>query len=91
MSSPSFGYHTGSFTGAAALITIATCPFPPKSVRFIGTSDATGLKTDKMPGDEYVSNSGADTGVTLTNTGFTVASGADVNATGETVYYECLG
>lgn len=87
--------YNGSFVGAAALITIATCPFQPKVIRLFAASGGTieqGYKSEEMTGDAYLSTStGVDAGVTITSTGFTVANGADINVAAGTVYFECEG
>lgn len=95
MSSPSFNHYHGSVKGAAALITVGTCPFKPRSVKFwvdnAGTLEV-GYKSDEMAGDAYLSTStGTDAGVTLTSTGFTIANGADVNVAGANIHFEVLG
>lgn len=92
MGSGAVKVHQGSFTGAAAVITVATCPFQPRTIKFWATGGVWGVKVADqvgMDGDNYLSNSAADAGVTITASGFTVASGADVNVSGQTVYYEC--
>lgn len=85
----------GSFIGAAALITVSKCPFQPRSIEFWADGGAAleqGYKHESMSGDAYLSTStGTDAGVTITSTGFTVASGADVNVAATTVYYRCRG
>jgi hypothetical protein len=82
----------GTFTGAAADIDIEKCPFAPRVVKFKTAGGVWGLKVDGeegMDGDNYLSSAGADTGVTLTANGFTVANGANVNSAGNPVYFEC--
>ena len=84
-------FHS-TFTGAAADITIEKVPFKPRVVKFKTLGGVWGLKVDGeegMDGDAYVSSSGVDAGVTLTDNGFVVANGADVNSAGNPVYYEC--
>jgi len=92
MSSPSNNKFWGTFTGAAAIITVAKCPFRPRVIKFWATGGVWGVKIDGEEGhddDNYLSSTAADAGVTITASGFTVASGADVNVSGELVYYEC--
>lgn len=95
MASPSLNHYYGKVIGAAAEITVATCPFKPRTVRFVVDSGATieiGYKTDQMSGDAYLSTStGTDAGVTLTDTGFTLANGADVNVADAEICYEIFG
>jgi hypothetical protein len=94
MSSPSFNVFHGTFTGAAATITVAKVPFRPRAIKFWFTGGGTGIKVDGeegMDGANYLSNTGADVGVTITDNGFTVASGADVNSSGNPVTYEVIG
>lgn len=82
----------GSFLGAAADVTIETCPFRPRVIRFYATGGVWGIKiADEyaMDGSNYLSNTAADAGVTINANGFTVANGADVNVNGQRVYYEC--
>ena len=82
--------YVGSFVGALADVTIATCPFQPEEIRFtVNAAGDYGLKTSLMPTNVYVSHLGADTGVTITSTGFTVANGADVNSNGVTTHFVC--
>lgn len=94
MSSPSHNVYHGTFTGAAAEITVAKIPFQPRSIKFYATGGVWGVKIadeDGMDGANYLSSTAADVGVTITSSGFTVASGADVNVSGQLVYYECEG
>lgn len=95
MSSPSVSHYHGHVTGVAADITVATCPFKPRTVRFYvdgGSAIEIGYKSDEMAGDAYLSTStGTDAGVTLTNTGFVLANGADVNVAGAQVHFEITG
>ena len=83
----------GSYTGVAALVTVGKCPFQPRVIKFWSASAGVwGLKMadqDDMATDAYISNSGADAGVTIAADGFTVASGADVNPAAAKVYFEC--
>lgn len=84
--------HCGVLTGAAADITVATVPFAPKRIEFYATGGVWGVKIygqTGMDGANYLSNTAADVGVTLTSTGFTLANGADVNSAGNPVYYVC--
>jgi hypothetical protein len=85
MASGNNAYHT-SFVGVAAEVTIGTCPFEPRSITFYGPSGIWGYKTEDMSGDAYVSNTDTDAGVTITSTGCTIASGADVNSATDTIY-----
>lgn len=91
MSSQAYYNHHGSFVGAGADVAIATVPFRPKRIRFFTSSPANrwGYKSDEMAGNAYISDQGADTGVTINNDGFTVANGADVNSSGNVVHYIC--
>lgn len=84
-------YH-GTFTGAAADVTVEKVPFQPRVIRFWATGGIWGIKIAEeqgMDGANYLSNSAADVGVTINSDGFTVANGADVNSSGNPVYYEC--
>jgi hypothetical protein len=84
--------HSGVFTGAASLITVSTVPFTPKRIEFYATGGIWGVKIygqTGMDGANYLSNTAADVGVTFTASGFTVANGADVNSSGNPVYYTC--
>lgn len=94
MSSPSHNVFHGTFTGAAADVPITKVPFRPRSIKFWATGGIWGLKIDGeqgMDGANYLSNTAADVGVTITDNGFTVANGADINSAGNPVYYECEG
>jgi hypothetical protein len=88
MSSPSISIFTGEFTGVAADITVSKCPFRPRIIRFNGPGGLWGYKNEDMSGSSYHSSTGADAGVTITDTGFVVANGADVNPAGSAMYYE---
>jgi len=82
----------GTLTGAAADITITKVPFRPRVIKFFATGGKWGLKIEDevgMSGNNYLSNTAADTGVTINDDGFTLANGADVNVAGSSVYYEC--
>jgi len=84
----------GSFVGAAADIDVEKVPFQPKTIKFWFTGGGWGLKmADEvgMDGANYLSSTAADVGVTINADGFTVANGADVNSSGNPVYYECEG
>lgn len=82
--------YIGSFLGVAAQVTIATCPFTPETIEFTVTAAGSyGLKTNKMLTDTYVSHLGADTGVTITETGFIVANGADINSAAVRTHFVC--
>lgn len=91
MSSPGRNIAYKSFTGAAAEITVPL-PFKPKMVKFYATGGVWGIKVDGLPGmtlTNYLSNTAADTGVTINDDGsLTIASGADINVSGEEVYVE---
>lgn len=92
MSSGETKKYNGTLTGAAADISIAKVPFRPRVVKFFATGGVWGLKVDGEPGmdaDAYLSSTGADAGVTITDNGFDLANGADVNVAGNPVYYEC--
>ena len=92
MSSPASQRYEGSFLGAAADVTVSVIPFPPQAIQFISESAGVyGMKTYAMPGNEYVSQLGADTGITLTESGFVAANGADVNVNGSRTHYIALG
>jgi hypothetical protein len=96
MSSPSFNVYHGAFTGVSAEVTIGVIPFVAKRIAFYGLSGKWGIKIpdqEAMADDAYVSNSGVDAGVTIdASTGVvTIASGADVNDSGNPVYYEAIG
>lgn len=93
MASGGSNKFVGSYTGAGADIDIETVPFQPRVIKFWSASAAVwGLKMadqDGMATTAYISNSGADAGVTINSDGFTVANGADVNPSGSLVYFEC--
>ena len=94
MSSGVYNKYNDSFTGAAAEVAITKVPFRPRSIKFWATGGVWGVKFEGLAGmadATYLSNTAEDEGVTITDTGFTVDSGADVNVNGETVYYECEG
>lgn len=95
MASPSVSHYHGVVVGVAADVTFDICPFKPRTVKFFvdgGAAIEHGYKSDDMAGDAYLSTStGTDAGVTLTNTGFVLANGADVNVAGANVYFEILG
>jgi hypothetical protein len=94
MSSPSFNVFHGTFTGVAADVPITKVPFRPRVIKFWFTGGGWGLKIDGeegMDGANYLSSTGADVGVTITDNGFTVANGADVNSAGNPVSYEVIG
>jgi len=82
-----------SFTGAASDITIATVPFKPGIIRFWNTTPRWGVKIEGLTGmnlTNYLSSVGADAGVTITDSGFTVTNGADINQNGVVTYFECI-
>jgi hypothetical protein len=82
----------GTFTGVAADVDVEKVPFRPRVIKFYFTGGGWGLKVDGetgMDGDNYLSSTAADAGVTINDDGFTVANGADVNSAGNPVYYEC--
>lgn len=82
--------YIGFYTGAAADITVASCPFRPEVIRFNTVAAAEfGVKTSAMTTNVYVSHAGADTGVTINDNGFTVDNGADVNHNGVVTHYVC--
>jgi hypothetical protein len=92
MSSGETKKYNGTFTGAAAEITISKVPFQPRVIKFFATGGVWGIKVADEPGMDganYLSSTAADSGVTISSTGFVVANGADVNVNGETVYFEC--
>lgn len=95
MASPSVSHYHGVVKGVAADITVNICPFKPRTVKFFvdgGSAIEVGYKSDDMAGSTYLSTStGIDAGVTLTNTGFVLANGADVNVAGADVHFEILG
>lgn len=90
MASPGINRHIGSFVGKAAEITLYL-PFTPRYIHFSvnnGGAAEFGVKTDEMSGNAYVStSSGADTGVTISGSTVTIASGADINIDTITTYY----
>lgn len=85
----------GSFTGSASAHTIYS-PFPIKSIEFWaenagGTAIEHGYKSNEMSGDAYLSTTtGTDAGVTIASDGLSaeVAGAADINVSGNVVYYE---
>jgi len=82
----------GTLTGVAGDVTINKVPFRPRVIRFYVTGGRWGVKIEDevgMDGSNYLSNTAADAGVTITDTGFVLANGADVNVAGAAVYYEC--
>lgn len=91
MSSPGRNVHAGSFLGAGADVTVRL-PFVPKSVKFWATGGVWGIKLvggKGMDGANYLSSTAADVGVTINAAGsMTVANGADVNVSGQEVYFE---
>lgn len=91
MSSPGRNVHHGSFLGAAADVTVRL-PFTPKTLKFFATGGVWGIKftgLKGMDGANYLSNTAADVGVTINANGsITVANGADVNVSGQEVYFE---
>jgi len=92
MSSGAANKFQSSFTGAAADIDVEKVPFQPRTIKFWATGGVWGVKIADlvgMDGANYLSNTAADVGVTINSDGFTVANGADVNVSGEIVYYEC--
>jgi hypothetical protein len=94
MSSPSHNVFHGTFTGVGAEVPITKVPFRPRSIKFWTAGGVWGVKIDGeegMDADNYLSSAGADTGVTITDNGFTVANGANVNSVGNPVYYEVEG
>jgi len=78
---------TGSQTGDGAEV-IITVGFKPKYVKFTNTTDRIGWeKTDTMAATESIKIAAAGTrtletgtDIALTDTGFTVSAGANVNA-----------
>lgn len=93
MGSPSVIITRGMFTGASDDVPVIVS-FRPRSIHFAVNNSGSGefgYKSEKMIGDAYISTtSGADAGVTITDTGFTVADGADINVDGVTVYFEAV-
>lgn len=95
MGDPSnYSYH-GSVTGASADVEIKSCPFRPRKIRFYvdaGSAGYVGYKSDEMAGDDYFSTkAGDDDGVTITDTGCTIANGADINVASAKIHYEMEG
>lgn len=96
MASGAMQVYFDTLTGAAADITVAKVPFRPRIIRILVNTGAGhiehGYKNENMSGSAYLSTTtGIDAGVTITDTGFTLANGADVNINGYTVHYECWG
>lgn len=87
MASPSIKLYVGSFTGVAADVTVGVVPFRPRKIEFYGPGGVWGYKSEEMGGDAYLSSVAADAGVTINDTGFVVANGADVNAAGDVIHY----
>jgi hypothetical protein len=83
------------FTGAGAEVTIGALPFVPTAMKFWATGGVWGVKFvghEGMAAASYLSNTAADEGVTInTDKTVTIANGADVNVSGELVYYEAIG
>lgn len=80
----------GSFAGVADDIEINKCPFRPRVIRFFTANGSWGLKIEdeyNMDGNNYISDSGTDTGVTITDDGCDIANGADINENGHRTYY----
>jgi hypothetical protein len=87
----------GSFIATGASISIAKVGFKPRAVVLInqndpnlfvhieGMADAAGFK-QKGSASTYVTSNG----VTLSNTGFTVGTDADINTDGERVWFIAL-
>lgn len=91
MSSGTIRKHYTTFTGAAAEI-VLNLPFEPRTLKFYGTGGVWGIKMvgyDGMSSASYLSSTAADEGVTVDGMEVTIASGADINIAGETVYVEC--
>jgi len=89
-------YHGYRVAKTGEDIVVGTCPFKPRTVKFYVDDGAgtiiVGYKTDDMASDAYLSSgTGVDAGVTLSNTGFTIAAAADLIVDGEKVYFEVLG
>ena len=84
---------TGAFTGVADDVVIEYCSFKPGIVKFWNATPRWGVKLEGqqlMDGANYLSSVGADSGVTITDHGFTVANGADINQNGIVTYFECI-
>lgn len=95
MASPAVYHYFGHVTGAAADVTMSSCPFKPRVVKLYadsGSAIEVGYKSEEMSGSAYLSTTtGTDAGVTLTDNGFTLANGADINVSGASIYFEILG
>lgn len=87
MASPSIKMYMGSFTGVAADVTVGVVPFRPRKIEFYAPGGVWGYKSDEMAGNAYLSSVGADAGVTISDSGFVVANGADVNVAAAVVHY----
>jgi hypothetical protein len=93
MSSGTKQIYNGSFLGALADITVDWIPFRPGSIKFWNATPRWGVKIEGEKGmltNNYLSSVAADTGVTITDDGFDVANGADVNQNGVRTYFEAI-
>lgn len=95
MGDPSQYVYRNYLLGAAADLEVTTCPFRPSRIEFYvdaGASGAVGYKSDQMAGDDYFSTvAGMDDGVTITDNGFELANGADINIAAANIHYVCHG
>ena len=89
-------YH-GAYLGTGAALTVDKIPFEPDYVRlFNATQNAVAEKTIDMPGDDFMKVKAAAAwttanGITLTADGFDVSTDADINTSGDTVYFVAMG
>lgn len=88
---------TGTYTGTGAALSVVT-GFKPKFLMLVNITDGTvvSLQTDTMADGKNISIDTevaleASQGVTLTPTGFTLGTGATVNANEKVFHYVAIG
>lgn len=98
----SITHITGVFKGTGAAVEVKgdKVGFQPKSVRLHNVTDgsfafwtedmgAGAMQKQKANATTTVAAGGA--GITALATGFSLGADADLNASGDTIYFECLG
>jgi len=90
-------YH-GAYIGTGAALTIDKVPFQPDYVRLFNATTGPTIadKTADMPGDDFFKTQAAVAlvtaqGITLTADGFDLGTDADINTSGDTVYFVAFG
>lgn len=86
--------RTGTYTGTGAAKTVVVGHKPKKVLIFNASDPAIAVHLDTMAAASFMSQEDGSTafvtsqGVTLTDTGFTVGTNAQINASGDTIHWE---